>query len=291
MRQVVAVARRALASAAKGRTARQPSRRRAAPRWMRPAMWSGGAGVALALVAALAGWLWSSGRAAEAFHQARVALVDASAGVGLRVREVTVTGRNRVPRAAILEAVAVVPDAPLVAIDPAAARRRLEALGWVREATVERRFPDTVMVRLQERTPLALWQRNGKLVVVDREGVVIGGARPERFASLPVIVGDDAPAHAANLLAVIAAQPALRARVKAAVRVGGRRWNLRLDNGIDVQLPEHDVAEAWRRLAEYQRRHRLLERAITGIDLRLPDRLVVRRAPAPRGSGGSGRRT
>lgn len=276
--------------AVKGRSAR----RRAAPRWVRPALWCGAAGFVAALVAASVMWLWSSGRAMGAFDLARVALVDASAAAGLSVREVAVTGRDRVSRAAVLEAIAIERGTPLLALDPAAARRRLEALGWVREATVERRFPATVLVRLTERTPLALWQRQGRLVVVDREGVVIGGARPEHFASLPVMVGDDAPAHAANLLAVMGAEPTLRARVRAAVRVGGRRWNVRLDNGIDVLLPEQGVAEAWRRLAEYERRHRLLERAIVAVDLRLPDRLVVRRAPPADDRddrGGNGRRT
>ncbi len=290
MRQLAEAPQFDFSPAVKGRSAR----RRAAPRWVRPALWCGAVGLVAALVAASAMWLWSSGRAMGALDLARVALVDASAAAGLSVREVAVTGRDRVPRAAVLEAIAIERGTPLLALDPAAARRRLEALGWVREATVERRFPATVLVRLTERTPLALWQRQGRLVVVDREGVVIGGARAERFASLPVMVGDDAPAHAANLLAVMGAEPTLRARVKAVVRVGGRRWNIRLDNGIDVMLPEQGVAEAWRRLAEYERRHRLLERAIVAVDLRLPDRLVVRRAPpaGDRGDrGGNGRRT
>ena len=150
----------------------------------------------------------------------------------------------------------------------------------MREATVERRFPKAIFVRLIERAPLALWQRKGEFEVVDSAGVVIDGARADGFAGLPVIVGDDAPRHAASLLAVMASEPALSTRVKAAVRVGGRRWNVRLDNGIDVQLPEEGVAAAWHRLAEFDRRHRLLARDIVAVDLRLPDRLVVRRAPA-----------
>jgi len=96
-------------------------------------------------------------------------------------------------------------------------------------------------------------------------------------------VGDDAPSKAPTLLAMLASEPALAARVAAAVRVGGRRWNLRFDNGIDAALPEQEPESAWRRLAALERSDDLLERAITRVDMRLPDRLVVRLAPSETG--------
>src|SRR5437762_728813 len=85
------------------------------------------------------------------------------------------------------------PPAPLLAVSPSEAKTQLEALPWVRSAAVERRLPDTLHIRLVERQPLAFWQRQGKLVLIDRDGVVITGDRLERFPGLVVIVGDDAP--------------------------------------------------------------------------------------------------
>ena len=269
------------------RPARRPRkpRRRAWPRWSKPALRFGAGALALALIAGSATWLWTSGRLAAELDHARAALIEASAAAGFAVAEVYVAGRGETSRAAVLEALRVELGTPMAGFDPQAARDRLLALGWVREATVERRFPDTVIVRLRERTPLALWQRRGRLVVIDREGAVIDGAAPGRFARLPVLVGADAPEHAARLLAVVATEPDLGKRVQAAVRVGGRRWNLRLDNDIDIELPEQGVAEAWRRLARFEREHQLLARDIAAIDLRLPDRVVVRPARAAAGAG------
>ena len=91
-----------------------------------------------------------------------------------------------------------------------------------------------------------------------------------------MIVGGDAPDEAPALFTLLAAQPRLSKRVRAAVRVGARRWNLRLDNGIDIQLPEENASDAWARLAELDREHRLLARDIELIDLRLPGRMIVR---------------
>lgn len=74
---------------------------------------------------------------------------------------------------------------------------------------------------------------------------------------------------------MIAAEPALAERVTAAIRVGGRRWNLRIDDAVEVKLPEEDPAAAWSRLAELDRQHGFLRRGLASVDMRLPDRLVV----------------
>ena len=290
MRRLSALYRKLKPAAAPAAGGRRP-RRRAAPRWLRPALAYGGAAMGVAVIAGGMVWAWTSGRAADGWDEVRAAALEASASAGLVIAEVFVAGRGETARADLIAALDVTLGAPLLAFDGEAARRRIEALGWVREATIERRLPDTLFLRIVEREPLALWQRDGRLVVVDREGVVIDGAAPERFARLPVIVGDDAPRHVASLLAVLATEPSLRLRVEAAVRVGGRRWNLRFDNGIDVELPEVGLAEAWRRLAAFERRHRLLARDITTIDLRLPDRVVVRPAGAIGGSDAVGEST
>jgi cell division protein FtsQ len=241
----------------------------------------GTAGV-FALILLGGGWgLERSGAVARATDALHASIADAAARAGLAVESVEVEGRHRASRAAILSALGVHRGTPMLAVDPATAKARLEALPWVRSAAVERRLPDTLYVRLVERRPLAFWQRNGKLALVDREGEVIPTERLDGFGPLIVLVGDDAPGLGAQLVDMLASEPALAPHVTAAVRVGGRRWNLRLDSGIDVALPEEQPAEAWHRLAALDRKDRLLERNIEEVDLRLPDRLVVRVAAEP----------
>jgi cell division protein FtsQ len=118
-------------------------------------------------------------------------------------------------------------------------------------------------------------------VLVDREGMVMPADRLDRFGDLLVLVGDDAPPRGAALIELLGTEPGLQKRVVAAVRIGGRRWNLRFDNGVDVELPEDDAAGAWHRLAGLERTDAILQRNVLAIDLRLPDRLVVRLVPEP----------
>lgn len=253
-------------------------RRRPARRWFRPALIYG-APLAMMIGLGLAGgWFWASGRAEVAYRRGIEAVVGASARLGWALGEVYVVGRVHTPRKALLAAVGAAEGTPLIRIDATAVAKRIAAIGWVARASVERRFPDTILIRLAERVPLARWQHRGKVAVIARDGTVIAGASPAAFAALPLVVGPDAPADAHRLVRLMASEPPLAQRVVAAVRVGGRRWNLKLDNGIAVKLPEDGLAAAWRRLADYERRYQLLARDITVIDLRLPDRLVVRRA-------------
>jgi cell division protein FtsQ len=214
-------------------------------------------------------------------HDARHRLLEASAELGLRVADIRVEGRATTDRDTILAALGARPGTPILAVDPGRAKQQLEALPWVRSALIERRLPDTIYVRLVEREPLALWQHGGKIELIDRSGAVIPVSRLDRFAKLPMVVGEDAARHAADLLAMLASQPDLAARVTAAVDVGGRRWNLRIDNTIDVLLPSDDPAAAWADLARLQRNSAILQRDVQAIDMRLPDRLVVRVAPEP----------
>ena len=216
----------------------------------------------------------------NAWAAAETRLLTASAAIGLSVQEVFVDGRAETPAPDVLRVLEVSRNQPILAFEPAVAKAELEKLPWVKSASVERRLPNTVYVSLIEREPLALWQRRGQLAVIDRDGVEIAGADVDRFANLPVVVGDGAPPRAAALLALLDTEPTLARHVAAAVRVGDRRWNLRLDMGggrvIDALLPEENMGAAWARLAELERDNGLFERAITAVDLRLPDRLVVR---------------
>ncbi|MGA8380495.1 MAG: cell division protein FtsQ/DivIB, partial [Stellaceae bacterium] len=194
---------------------------------------------------------------------------------------IRVEGRRTTDRETIFDALGARLGAPILAIDPVRAKEKLERLPGVRSALIERRLPDTLYVRLLEREPLALWQHDGKIELIDRTGAVIPVTRLDRFAKLPLVVGADAASHAAPLLKMLASEPDLASRVSAAVRVGGRRWNLRIDKSIDVLLPADDPAAAWADLARLQRSSAILQRDVQVIDLRLPDRLVVRVAPEP----------
>ncbi len=239
-------------------------------------------GVLILLLVGLAaggGWqVWQSGWVPRTMEKAKWEMIAVSARLGLKVEEILVLGRHQTAQKDLLAAVQLVRGAPILAFDLHAARKRVEKLPWVKSATVERMLPDTVLLNIEERQPLALWQHKGVFALIDTDGEVILRTGLERYSDLLVVVGADAPENAAELLKTLATEPQLMSLVQAAIRVGGRRWNLRLKGDIDVRLPEEDTGSAWARLAEYEKTHQVLERDVQVLDLRLPDRLIVRKS-------------
>ena len=249
-------------------------------KYIRPASWLAcGAGVFLFGVITVRS---SAPSSTLATLRERVGSVTAVAG--LRVNDVVIQGRANTPEPLLRAALGVNKGDPILGFSVEQARERIESLSWVEQATIERQLPGTVVVYLKERRPFAIWQNQGKFVLIDRTGQVVTNENVADFRQLPLVVGPGAPDGAADLIDALNNHPHIKERMVAAVRVGERRWNLQMRNGPDVLLPEGHEAVALDRLAQLEDAHKLFERPLQRIDLRLPNMLVLHAAPAT-GSG------
>ncbi len=260
-----------------------PRRRFIVPLWRRKMTALVLAALVLATLSGAGAWAYKSGWVAEGVNNVYEAFIKVSAKQGFTIQDVMVSGRGETSRAEVLAALSAVRGAPILSYDFVAAQARLEALPWVLQSRIERLLPDTLVVHLVERRPLALWQYKGRFALVDEDGAVITRKGLGRFSSLFQVVGAQAPDHVGGLLELLATQPRLKDRVKAAVRVGARRWDLVMKSGVDVRLPEQGAPQAWARLAVLQRKTDILDRDVRVLDLRMSDRVIVRRrVPARR---------
>ena len=203
---------------------------------------------------------------------------NAALAADLRLNEVYIRGREKTTQKEILDTLKIERGMPITAVDLQQSREAVQRLPWVKTVQIERRMPHILYIRLTERTPIAVWQNKGLYRPVDSEGQPIE-TFIKKLNGLPLVVGPDAPERTPELLSFLAQEPELEKRFKAAVRRGQRRWDILLDDiekGITVRLPEKDPASAWGRLANLDRTEKLLSRKVTMIDLRQPDKLVLR---------------
>ena len=163
----------------------------------------------------------------------------------------------------------------LLFLDAAAVREALKANPWIADATVLKLYPGRLEIDIVERSAFALWQEEGRVSVIADDGAVLEPYLSRRFLSLPLVVGKGAETHARDFLALLSRYPQVHAVTKAAIYVGERRWNLRLKDGLDVRLPEHDVGNALAELSRLDKEEKLFSRDIVAVDMRLPDRLIV----------------
>ncbi len=204
----------------------------------------------------------------------------AANSVGFRIDAISLSGEKEVSRADILTTVGVTGNASLLFLDADAARARLMANPWIADVAVLKLYPDRLQISITERQAFALWQKDGHVNVIAADGTVLEPYVEDRYLGLPLVVGDGAERQAKDFLTFLDRYPDIRSLLRASVMVAGRRWNLRLTNGIDVRLPEANVGSALDRLVALDRDKKLLSRDITMIDLRLPDRVTVRLSDA-----------
>lgn len=232
------------------------------------------------LVTWLAIWAWLAAIPEKAMDRAGNGISQMAASQGLQVKNVLVEGRINTDAEMLRSLIGVKRGDPLLSFNPREVKDLLERLSWIKSARVERRLPDTVYIGLSERKPMALWQYKGKLRLIDGEGVTLADRDLDRFRDLLILVGENAPAHGAELTGMLMAEPVLNGKVEAATWIGDRRWDILLRNGVTVSLPEIDPEPALRRVSQAQEENGLLDRpGLKMIDAREPGRLTVQAAP------------
>ena len=224
-------------------------------------------------------WAWRSGWAEKQVNAGVESVYQFTARRGFVLQSLYLEGRNRTPMKDIEEALGVKKGDPIFRLSIHDVRERLEAIESVRFAAVERELPGTLIIRIIEREPVALWQKGGRIALVDDNGVVMTGLDIKPYRHLPLIVGEEAPKHIAELMTILALEPDLAKRFSSAIWVGERRWNIRLAPGIEVKLPQKDPAAAWKKLAELHATQKLLDRDVKVIDLRVEGRLFIKLSP------------
>lgn len=160
-------------------------------------------------------------------------------------------------------------------------RDALLQFGWVKDARVSRRLPDTLVVDLVERTPAAVWQHRGRLSLIDGEGVVLDAVPIDKMPDLPLLIGPAANRQAVSLKQMIDGVPTLKPQLASATWIGQRRWDLAFATGETVSLPEGSAAaaKALQRFAKMDRSVGLLGRDMLRFDLRVPGKMIVRVPP------------
>lgn len=230
-------------------------------------------------------WSWRTNAVGRFIQAVSDKIYEVTVEAGYSVQNIYLEGRNRTPIEEVNKALDIDRNAPILGLKLEEIRARLEKIESIKYATIERALPNTLYVRMVEREPVALWQYQGKIALVDDNGAVMSGIDMKPYKGLPLIVGDNAPKHVSELLTILISQPELEKRFVAAIWVSDRRWNIRLknkepaadgENNIEVRLPEKEPLAAWKQLAELQKKQQLLDRDVRVIDLRIDGKLFIK---------------
>ena len=203
---------------------------------------------------------------------------EAVGDAGFRVRSVSVQGTHRMNPGPVYRIALDSRTTALPLVDVAGIREQLLGFGWVKDARVSRRYPDTLVIDIVERDPAALWQDGNRLSLIDADGHVLDKVPVTRMPDLPLLVGAGANGQAQGLDRLLARVPTIKAQLVSASWIGKRRWDLAVQTGEVIALPEGEkaAADALAKFAEKDKSAGLLGRGIERFDLRIPGKMVAR---------------
>jgi cell division protein FtsQ len=244
----------------------------------------GSSAAALLLLASATYGAVRGGHGQEMLENLQNVCDDVANAAGFRISEIALTGEHELGRRKILAIAGITGRSSLLFLDPAQTRRRLTANPWIAEATVLKLYPGRLRIEVKERKPFALWQKDGNVYLIAEDGTVLEAFVPQRFASLPLVVGKGAEHAAPEFMKLVARFPDIARRVQASVFVAERRWDLYLKDKVVIELPEAAADRALATLVDLDRAKHLLSRDIVAVDLRLADRVAVRQSDAAYGA-------
>ncbi len=204
-------------------------------------------------------------------------IAEEAGAAGLRVDHIEVTGLKRMDQTSVYAVALDQQSRAMPLVDLAGIRDKLLRYGWIKDAHISRRLPDTLLIDIVERTPAAIWQDNGQLTLIDASGVLLEPVDPQAIPNLPLVIGPGADLQQANYESLLSAAPVLKSRVKAATWVGNRRWDILFDSGETLALPEDGARGALLKFAAMEMTRPLLGRGWLRFDLRDPTKLVARK--------------
>ncbi len=234
--------------------------------------------VGILFVTAMLGYTWMQDYPQMVYDHMADSILSTSQKAGFKVTDIVIKGRVHAPSQKILESIELTRNDPIFKYSPEEVRTRLKTVSWIRDAKVRRHLPNTFLITIVEREPLAIWQNQQKHFLVDDEGVVISEQITPEYKKLPMIVGANAPIHVSKILSNLIKHPDIQKRVTALVLVSGRRWNLQLDGSMDIKLPEKNLDEALGRLTKLLLQSTVNFKEVKAIDMRQGKQMTIRLA-------------
>lgn len=234
------------------------------------------------IIAIVAGGIIAVALMLDVPHRVGVAMGEAVGRAGYTVKHIDITGIDRMDRMSVYAVALDQQSTAMPLVDLDGVREKLIKYGWIGDARVSRRFPDTLAIEIVERKPAAVWQHAQQLHLVDAHGVVLEEVDLNHMPDLPLVIGPDANVQATALTALMANAPQLKPVLDGAVWIGDRRWDLKFQSGETLLLPEGEAAAAvaLKKFAELDAAQRLLGRGMARFDMRDPEQMAI--LPGPR---------
>ncbi|WP_417243110.1 cell division protein FtsQ/DivIB [Celeribacter sp.] len=162
-------------------------------------------------------------------------------------------------------------------LDLAGMMERIEALDAVADVGLRVRAGGILQIDVTERVPSVVWRGPNGLELLDLEGHRVAAINSRlEYPDLPLVAGEGANTAIAEATSILRVSGPILPRVRGLMRIGERRWDIVLDRGQTIMLPEQNPTGALAQVIALDQAQDLLDRDVTHVDLRNPLRPTLR---------------
>lgn len=222
-------------------------------------------------------WLGDSGRRAEVVDWIDTTKTSIENRPEFMVSQLEITGASPAVTDAVRAMLPVTLPASRFAIDLNAYRDAITRLDAVKDVSLVVRSGGTLEATIVERKPIILWRTPSAIEMLDENGHRAASlTRRDARTDLALIAGEGADKAVPEALEILAVAQPILDRTRGLVRIGERRWDLVLEGGRRIMLPEKGAVQALGRVLELDRTQDLLSRDFSRIDMRDGARPTIR---------------
>lgn len=233
----------------------------------------------IVLIIWLGAWFFMSDADTQTYAWADNKIDLVAADAGFTLQNILVRGRYNTSSSSIKQAIGLKKGDPLLSFNSKKAKETLLQEEWIESVTVKRIFPDTISIVIEERVPMALWQKDKKLFLIDNRGLAITDKNLSEFNDMIIITGENSGKNAVSLFSSFKAVPKIFYNIETAQFVSNRRWNLTMKNGTIIKLPESNIPFALSSLQKMHEQEKILDKSLEYIDLRDMKRITIKTKP------------
>ena len=201
---------------------------------------------------------------------------DLTKKLGFKLEEIEVVGYKNSNLKHNLSFLLLYEEKPILALKKKKIINKIEEDPWIKNIIIKTKLPNKILLIIIEKEPIAIWQYGGILYLIEQNGdVIIKYENSSKDEDLMHVVGVDANLFANYLIEELNKDLDLKYKVRSATMYGRRRWDLNLEEGIKVKMPEKDFSNAYSYLIKLHSENKLFGKKYKVLDLRNKDKYLV----------------
>jgi cell division protein FtsQ len=199
--------------------------------------------------------------------------------LGFRIEKVLVQGRRLTSKQELWKALGINRSDPLLTLSLPEVAARIQTCPFIQNVLLQRIWPQTLSIYIFEKKPIAVWHHENRHHLVDEKGSIIPNHPPAQEEGLIRIYGEKSKEHVYELKKMLKPFEKELPKVLKACFLRSYRWDLYLEGGVVVKLPDTGVEKALKQLAQWWTFFK--KEGTLSIDLRFHDAVILSQKPRP----------